>query len=252
MRALLGHVPDEDDRDLPLLGQPHEPAGHLAHLAHRSRAARERRVVQHLNRVDHAHLGPLGLDRGQHRVEVGLRHDRHAQGGRRRAARRAASPAPRTPRPTRTELPARPRQGCRARRWSGSTCRSRASRRSGPSIRAPGRRPAPGRARRCRCPGARPAAPGPAPAAPVRAAAGPCVPAGPGRRRARLARVSPRPGCSTRRSPGSAHATSGSRARRRSRRRRWLMRAIRQAKARGGRPRPLADLCPKPGRTSRR
>ena len=39
----------------------------------------QRRVVEHLHGVDHAHVGPLGLERGQHRVEVGLGHDRHAQ-----------------------------------------------------------------------------------------------------------------------------------------------------------------------------
>ena len=43
------------------------------------------RGVEHLHRVDHAHVGPLGLDRRDHGVEVGLGDDRH----------RAARPAPR-------------------------------------------------------------------------------------------------------------------------------------------------------------
>ena len=100
----------------PLLGHPHQPAGHLAHLAHRAGRAGERGGVQHLHRVDHAHVGPLGLDRGHHRVEVGLGHDRHLAARRRPAARPAAAPARPTPRPTRRAPCGRPRPGCPA-RW---------------------------------------------------------------------------------------------------------------------------------------
>ena len=54
----------------------------------------------------------LGLDRGDHAVEVGLGHDRHRQRAAARAARRAASPGPPTPRPTRRARCARRRPGC--------------------------------------------------------------------------------------------------------------------------------------------
>ena len=47
-RAVLGHVPDQDHRHPPRLGQLHDPRGHLAHLPDRARArrtARPRRSV---------------------------------------------------------------------------------------------------------------------------------------------------------------------------------------------------------------
>ena len=43
--------------------------------------AREVGGVERLHRVDHAHLGPLGVERGQHRVEVGLGQHGHLERG---------------------------------------------------------------------------------------------------------------------------------------------------------------------------
>ena len=63
-RALLRHVTHEHHRRAALLGDAHEPPGDLAHLPDRPRRPRQRRVVEHLHRVDHAGVGPLGLDGG--------------------------------------------------------------------------------------------------------------------------------------------------------------------------------------------
>ena len=101
-RALLGHVPDEDHRHLALLGHAHQPPGHLAHLAHRAGRAGHAARVERLHGVDHADVGPLGLERGDHGLEVGLRHDRHAERRRAEPLGPEAAPGPATPRPTRT------------------------------------------------------------------------------------------------------------------------------------------------------
>ena len=58
-------------------------------------------------------------------------------------------------------------------------------------------------------------------------------------------RASPRRACSTRRSPGSDHATWGSRGRRRSRRRVWRTGPSSEAKARGGRLSPRSVAAPR-------
>ncbi len=86
-RALLGHVPDQDHGHAALLREPHQATRHLAHLPDRAGAAGHRRVVEHLHRVDDADLRPLGLDRREHRVEVRLGDDRHAERGRAEALR---------------------------------------------------------------------------------------------------------------------------------------------------------------------
>ena len=52
--------------------------------------AAQLRGVQGLDGVDHADLGPLGLERREHGVEVGLGDHRHLQRGARAGARRAA------------------------------------------------------------------------------------------------------------------------------------------------------------------
>ena len=80
-RCLLSHVAHEHDRHAALLGGPHQPARHLAHLAHGAGRAGKRRVVEDLDRVDHAYLGALGLDRRDHAVGVCLGHHRHPQRG---------------------------------------------------------------------------------------------------------------------------------------------------------------------------
>ena len=61
------------------LGQARDPVGDLAHLADAARGAGQVARVQRLDRVDHAHLGPLGLQRGEHRVQVGLGEHGHLQ-----------------------------------------------------------------------------------------------------------------------------------------------------------------------------
>jgi hypothetical protein len=78
-RSLLGHVPDEHGRHSALLGHAREPAGDLAHLADRPGGAGEVGAVERLDRVDHAHVRALGLERGHDRLEARLGHDRDAQ-----------------------------------------------------------------------------------------------------------------------------------------------------------------------------
>ena len=145
-RALLRDVADEQHRDVARLRQPRDPVRDLAHLADGARRAGQVGGVQRLDRVDHAHLGPLGVERRQHRVEIGLRERRDLAARRRGGARPAGGSGPRTPRPRRTACACRRPAGCRAPSRSASTCRSPASRRSGPANRARGRRRAPGRA----------------------------------------------------------------------------------------------------------
>ena len=74
-RAVLGHVPDEDRRDAQLLRSAHQPRRGLADLDHRSRRRADLRGIERLHRIDHADVGPLGLERRQHRLELGLRQD---------------------------------------------------------------------------------------------------------------------------------------------------------------------------------
>ncbi len=74
-RAVLRDVADEDGRDAELLRRAHEPRRRLAYLRHRSRRRADLRGIQRLHRVDHADVGPLGLERRQHRFELGLRQD---------------------------------------------------------------------------------------------------------------------------------------------------------------------------------
>ena len=155
-RALLGHVADEQHRDPARLRQPRDPVGDLAHLPDADPAApRQVARVQRLHRVDHAHLGPLGLQRGQHGVQVGLGQHRHLQ-------RRAGQPLGPQPDLRRgllagdVERPApRALEVARAPSTSASTCRCPASRRSAPASRARARRRGSGRARRCRSSAAR-------------------------------------------------------------------------------------------------
>ena len=75
-RALLGDVADEEDGDAACLGEPRDAVGDLSHLADRPGGAGEVGRVKGLHRVDHADLGPLGVQRREHRAEVGLRQHR--------------------------------------------------------------------------------------------------------------------------------------------------------------------------------
>ncbi len=79
--ALLGHVADQHDADVPRLGEPLQPRRRLAHLRHRSGGGRELLVPERLDRVDDADLGRRGLDRRADRLELGLREHADALGG---------------------------------------------------------------------------------------------------------------------------------------------------------------------------
>ena len=78
--ALLGHVAHQDHGHAAALGDGHHPRGHFAHLAHGAGRTRKPRRRERLHRVHDAHIGPLGLDRGSHHVEVGLGDHGHRQG----------------------------------------------------------------------------------------------------------------------------------------------------------------------------
>ena len=78
-RALLRHVADEHDRDAAGLRDAHQAAGDLADLPDRAGRAGQPGGVQHLDRVDDADVGPLGLDRRDDGVEIGLGDDRHRE-----------------------------------------------------------------------------------------------------------------------------------------------------------------------------
>ena len=96
-RAVLRHVADEEDRDAVLLRDPQQARGRLAHLGDRAGRRAELGRVERLHRVDHADVGPLALERRADRLELGLGEDLDRPRSR-RAGRRAASPAPPTPR----------------------------------------------------------------------------------------------------------------------------------------------------------
>ena len=124
------------------LGDPHDPVGDLADLRDGSRGARQLGAVERLHRVDHAHLGPLLLERREHGLEIGLRDHRDPRARRLRAAAGpAAGSAPPTPPPRRRESGGPRRTRWRAPSSSASTCRSPESRRSGPT--SPGTIPPP-------------------------------------------------------------------------------------------------------------
>ena len=63
---------DKHDRRVCSLGDLDQPRGHFAHLADRAGRAREVGAGQRLHRVDNADIGPLGLNYGEHRVEIGF------------------------------------------------------------------------------------------------------------------------------------------------------------------------------------
>ena len=122
----------------------------LAHLADRARRAAHLGAVQGLDRVDHAGVRALGLQRRQHRLQRRLGEHRHRE-------RRLAEPLGPQPHLRRRLLAGyvedvcAPRPpGWRAPSRSACSCRSPASRRAAPATRERGRRPAPGRARRSR------------------------------------------------------------------------------------------------------
>ena len=74
--AVLRHVADEQHGDRARLGQPGDPVGDLSDLAHGAGRPAQLRGVERLHRVDHADLGALGVERGDDRLEIGLRQDR--------------------------------------------------------------------------------------------------------------------------------------------------------------------------------
>jgi hypothetical protein len=80
-RALLGDVTDEQDGHPARLREPGDAIGDLADLADRAGRAGEGGGVERLHRVDDADLRPLGVERREHGVEVGLREHRHVERG---------------------------------------------------------------------------------------------------------------------------------------------------------------------------
>jgi len=89
-RPLLGHVPDEQNRDALPLGDRDDPCRNLAHLTDRPGAARQLAGIERLHGVDHADLRALALERGEDAVEVGLGDCGHGEGANRQA--RGAQP----------------------------------------------------------------------------------------------------------------------------------------------------------------
>ena len=79
-RTVLGHVPDQDHRDIEALRELHDRAGRLADLAHGARRAGHPLGVEGLDRVDHAGMGPLRLEGGEERLDGGLRQGGHREG----------------------------------------------------------------------------------------------------------------------------------------------------------------------------
>ena len=181
-RALLGDVADQDHRAAALAREALQRRRHLLHLADAAGRARQVGGPQGLDRVDHACLRALLLQRREHDLERGLGQHGHRQGVRAEALRaqldlgrrllaadveRAAAGAP---------------GSAPAQRSSGCSCRCPESRRSAPPSRARGRRPAPGRARRCPCAAARARRPRPPPAPPACAAPRPWTASAPSAR----------------------------------------------------------------------
>ena len=66
---------DEEERDTGLLADAEQPRSGLAHLRHRPGRRADLRRVERLDRVDHADVGSLALQRGADGVEVRLRED---------------------------------------------------------------------------------------------------------------------------------------------------------------------------------
>ncbi len=78
-RPLLGDVPDQDHGDALCLRQLHDPRRHLADLPHRPGRAGHVRGAQRLHGVHDACPRRVGGERGEDRVQVGLRQHRHLQ-----------------------------------------------------------------------------------------------------------------------------------------------------------------------------
>ncbi len=74
-RALLGHVPDEEDGGAGVLGQAQEAARRFAHLAHAARRRRERVAVERLHGVDDDERRARGGDGLEDGLELGLGED---------------------------------------------------------------------------------------------------------------------------------------------------------------------------------
>ena len=79
MLPVLGHVADEDQRDPAPLGDLGQRAGRLAHLGDGPGRAAAPLAVEGLDRVDHAGLGLLGLERRHDVLQRGLGQRRDRQ-----------------------------------------------------------------------------------------------------------------------------------------------------------------------------
>ena len=87
-RALLGDVADEDHRAAALAREALERRRHLLHLADAARGARQVGGPERLDRIDHARLRALLLERREHHLERGLGQHGHVRAcGPRRSAR---------------------------------------------------------------------------------------------------------------------------------------------------------------------
>ena len=149
--AVLGHVADEEDRDVVALGGEQELRRRLAHLADAAGRRLQLQREHRLNRVDDDERGPEPGGLLEDPLETGLGEQ---------VQRRAADAEPLA---ARLDLVLRflaraveHRADRRARRWpppaaAAWTCRCPARRRAAPAIRARCRRRARDRARRCRC-----------------------------------------------------------------------------------------------------
>jgi hypothetical protein len=75
--AFLGHVADENDDDVPLLGEPRQLRRALADLRDAARRRSQRLRVGGLDRVDDDDLGRLLADGSDDRLELDLGQQRH-------------------------------------------------------------------------------------------------------------------------------------------------------------------------------
>ena len=78
-RTVFRDVPDEKDRDVDLLGQPHEPGRRLADLGHAAGAPFESGVGHRLDRVDDRQQWGLTSNRLADGVQVVLGEEQDAR-----------------------------------------------------------------------------------------------------------------------------------------------------------------------------
>ena len=77
--AVLRHVADQDRRDTALLRDAQQASRRFADLRDRARRGSELGGVERLHGIDHAHGGPLALERRADGLELRLREDLHVR-----------------------------------------------------------------------------------------------------------------------------------------------------------------------------